>query len=478
MVRFLDTSWDFSLANYGQVWSFLSQIGLLLMFLLMGNVLRRKIPLFKKCLIPSALLGGTLLLIVDLIGQAFGLHIVNNRIMQVITYHALGIGFAATTLKSKPKKIKISKSQVLENGFLQGGTYMLQAFTGLLLTIILFLVTKNSDRIVSYVSGVLLPLSFGQGPANALVWDNNFTNVEAAMFNGSGSFGLSLASIGFIVASVVGVVYIYVFKKKGVLRIEEEKKEIIDLSNLTGNEIPDNESIDKFSVQMGFVAFAYAIAFGIMCILAVISDFTNSIAWGFNFIWAVIGATLIKLVVKILRRTKLMNRDYINNYQMDRISGIAFDLMIVAGVSAIEIRNIANYILPIIILAAIGCITTFIYIRAVAKHCYKGYEHEFFLMNFGTLTGTASNGMILLKEIDPNLKTPTSNLYILSTFYSTLFVAPLLFLLAFSAKSFSNAIIACIIFFVLWLVYTAYLFRRKIFKKKYADKPVEVWKEE
>ena len=478
MFKFLDTSWDFSLANYGQVWSFLSQIGLLLMFLLMGNVLRRKIPLFKKCLIPSALLGGALLLIVDLIGQAFGHHIVNNRIMQVITYHALGIGFAATTLKSKPKKIKISKSQVLENGFLQGGTYMLQAFTGLLLTIILFLVTKNSDKIVSYVSGLLLPLSYGQGPANALVWDNNFTNVPAAMFDGSGSFGLSLASIGFIVASVVGVIYIYVFKKKGVIRIEEEKKEIIDLSNLTGNEIPDNESIDKFSVQMGFVAFAYAIAFGIMCLLAVISDFTNSIAWGFNFIWAVIGATLIKVAIKLLRKSKLMNRDYINNYQMDRISGVAFDLMIVAGVSAIEIRNIANYILPIVILAVIGCITTFIYIRAVAKHCYKGYEHEFFLMNFGTLTGTASNGMILLKEIDPNLKTPTSNLYILSTFYSTLFVAPLLFLLAFSAKSLNNAIIACIIFFVLWFVYTAYLFRRKIFKKKYANKPVEVWKEE
>ena len=63
MFKFLDASWDFSLANYGQVWSFLSQIGLLLMFLLMGNVLRRKIPLFKKCLIPSALLGGSLLLI-------------------------------------------------------------------------------------------------------------------------------------------------------------------------------------------------------------------------------------------------------------------------------------------------------------------------------------------------------------------------------------------------------------------------------
>lgn len=59
MIRLLEknTSWDFSLANYGPVWSFLCQLGLLLIFLLLGNILRRKIPLFRKCLIPSALLG-------------------------------------------------------------------------------------------------------------------------------------------------------------------------------------------------------------------------------------------------------------------------------------------------------------------------------------------------------------------------------------------------------------------------------------
>ena len=34
-------------------------------------------------------------------------------------------------------------------------------------------------------------------------------------FDGNGSFGLTIASLGFIVASVVGVIYINVFKKKG-----------------------------------------------------------------------------------------------------------------------------------------------------------------------------------------------------------------------------------------------------------------------
>ena len=42
----------------------------------------------------------------------------------------------------------------------------------------------------------------------------------------------------------------------------------------------------------------------------------------------------------------------------------------------------------------------------------------------------------------------------------------------------TNALIACGIFFVLWAGYTVFLFRRRIFKKRYAGKPVEVWQEE
>ena len=101
-----------------------------------------------------------------------------------------------------------------------------------------------------------------------------------------------------------------------------------------------------------------------------------------------------------------------------------------------------------------------------------------FLMSFGTLTGTASNGMILMKEVDPGLRTPTSSLYILSNFPAMVMIAPLLFLLSFAGQSFTNAVIACAIFFTLWIVYTLFLFRRKILRKRYADKPVIPWQEE
>ncbi len=474
------SSWDFTMANYDAVWAFMVQLGLLLLFLMLGNILRRKIPLFRNCLVPSALLGGALLLAVDIICKQFDIILVDNRLMQVITYHCLAIGFAAMSLKTEKSTHKTNRAQVVEFGALQGGTYMLQAFVGLGITLILFLLTKSGKNVISYICGLILPLAFGQGPGNALSWDINFTNTPATQFAGNGSFGLSLASIGFVVASVFGVLYINIHKKRGTLTVRDQAssgESENEINNDLG-EIPDNESVDKFTMQVGFVALAYAISFGFMFLLGKLSAFTNSIAWGFNFLWASLAAMLIRMVVKRLRKYKLMNRGYINNYQMDRISGFSFDLMIVAGVAAIQINDIKNYIFPIVVLSLVGTVITYIYVRLVAKECFKGFEHEFFLMSFGTMTGTASNGMILMKEIDPALRTPTSSLYILSNFPAMVMIAPLLLFLAFAGSSFLSAVIACAIFFTLWVVYTVYLFRRRIFKKRYQGKPEIVWKDE
>ncbi len=158
-------SWDFSLANYGSVWTFMVQVGLLLIFMLIGNILRNVVPFFRKCLIPSALIGGTLLLICDLIFRPFGITLVDNRIMQVITYHGLGIGFAAMGLKTEKTNARTKKVQAVEFGALQGGSYMLQAWFGLLITILLFLLTRHGGKVISYICGLILPLAYGQGPA-------------------------------------------------------------------------------------------------------------------------------------------------------------------------------------------------------------------------------------------------------------------------------------------------------------------------
>lgn len=479
---FYAANWDFSMANYDTVWAFLVQMGLVLIFLLIGNLLRTIIPFLRKSLIPSALIGGLLLLIVNIVLGLFDITLIDKSSMQVITYHGLGIGFIAMTLKVSKPKGKVAKVKMFENGILTGGAYMLQAVLGLATTIIFYLCSKETSNPIYYGSGLLLPLGFGQGPGNALTWDINFSTILDTsgnqLFTGNGSFGLTIASVGFIVASLFGVLYINIYKRKGQIVVREQKFENRQISEFEEeNEIPDSESADKFSIQLGLVFLGYALSFGFMVGLGAISDFTNSIAWGFNFIWGVIFATLIKFVITKLHKKKIIKRKYINNYQMDRISGFAFDAMIVAGVAAIEIEDVKRYIWPLMILCVVGAISTYIYLRKVTKHCFKGYEHEMFVTNFGTVTGTASNGMILLKEIDPNFVTPASNLFVLSQFPAMVCVAPLLLLLNFASKSFNNTLIALAIFFVLLVIYTMFLFRRSIFKKKYASKPEEIWVE-
>lgn len=466
--------WDFSLASYDSAWAVVIQLLLILVFLIIGNTLRRSIPFLRKAYIPSALLGGLLLLLLNIFlknvchvklpGMEYE-GIIDRQVMQVITYHALALGFIAMTLKVNKRENKKDGTglKAFQNGALTGATYMLQAVFGLLGILIFFWAGKE----IFYGTGILLPLSFGQGPGNAMVWGSNYSNPNwwsdigivksASDLKGvSSSFGLSLASIGFIVASIVGVIYINIHRRSGAIvrkttDMTRHVNEFVD-----ENEIEDNESVDKLSVQVGIVAVAYAITFGIMALCS-LNPTTNSMAWGFNFIFGVISATLVKFIINLLQKKKLMHRRYINNYQMDRISGFSFDLMIIAGVAAIEINEIKGFILPLIILSIIGTIVTYIYVRLITKLCFKGYEHEMFLTNFGTLTGTASNGMILLREIDPNYSTPASNVFIISQFPAMVMVLPLILLLKFAVKSVTNVYIAIGIFALLFIGYTAFI---------------------
>lgn len=472
------TNWSFDITQYETIWKVVCNVGLLLIFLLIGNLIRRVVPFLRKAHIPSALLGGALLLAMNALLNHFNIYIIDQRTMQAVTYHALAVGFIATTLKIAKKDQKASFMASVQNGAITGGTYMLQAAFGILVSLVFFWVTAKSESPFFYDAGILLPLGFGQGPGNALIWDANFTDYSGKglypfIFNGGGSVGLTIASIGFVVASIVSVIYINIFKHKKQIT-EKAANETRDVREfIDTDEIEDNESVDKLSIQVAITAVAYAMALGIMILFHYISEWTGidlfkNVGWGFNFIWGVITANIIKLIIKLLWKKKIVKRKYINNYQMDRISGFAFDLMIIAGVAAINIEKVGQYIWFIIPAAAVGTIITIVYVRLMTKISFKDHPHEAFLVNFGTLTGTASNGMIFLREIDPNYETPMSNIFIVSQLPAMIFVAPLLLFIEFSCKSPTNCYIAAGIFFGLATLYTTFLIlaAKGVFKRK------------
>ena len=161
-----------------------------------------------------------------------------------------------------------------------------------------------------------------------------------------------------------------------------------------------------------------------------------------------------------------MHREYINNFLLSRIAGFAFDIMIVAGIGAIQIDLIKDYLFVILIMAVLGVVFTFLYVKFASKTLFGAYAHEEFLVMFGMLTGTASTGVILLREIDPMFETPASDNVVYQTFPAILLGFPMMLLAAFCPKSDVSTWITLGVLASYFVVLNIVLFRSKIFKKR------------
>lgn len=436
------------------VWSALIQLFILATALLLGNLLRRKIPFLRKSLIPSALLGGMFILLLKFIPAVNDF--INSDFMEKLTYHCLAIGFIAMALRKRKKSNSASTKTVVESGVLQGSVYVLQGLLGIAITIALYYICDFFPA-----GGILLALGYGQGTGQALNYGSIFQNDYG--FEGGATFGLTIATIGFFVASVVGVVYMNILRKKGKLRVLTKEDYIVNekLSDYVGeNEIPNTESVDKFTINICLILFIYGLVYLVMKLVSI------NLIWGFNFLLGSIFALLARLLMNFLGKKKVIRRELTNNYVLDRVSGLMFDAMIISGVAAINLQQLSSMWWQILIICVVGAVATFVYIRLVSNHIYKGYENEGFFSMFGMLTGTASNGMILLREIDPKYETPAASNLVLSGVPAIAFGGGLLLLLGYCPKGITQSWVTLAILAAAFALFTIILFRNKIFKRK------------
>ena len=447
-------------------WAWLIQFFIIIVALLVANLVRCNVPLFKRSLLPSALLAGLIILCLKPLG--FFADLVDKQSMEIITYHTLGLGFVAMALKNKKIKSATSTLKVVETGAVTASTYILQGLVGLLITVPLFLWWKGADFF--YAAGLLLPMGYGQGPGQALNFGVTFASWaegQGLVFHGS-DFGLSIAAMGFIVGSIVGVVYMNILRRRGKLKIRDKSvSEHYTLADYESEgEIPHSESIDKLTVQFSLVLLVYSLVFLLMYGIQQL-DLGNfgvktlkPLVWGFNFLWGTLIGVLVRWIIGRLRKSNLMQREYINNHYLDRIAGLCFDFMIVAGTAAIDFNNLRGLWIPLILVCAVGALVTFFYVLRCCRKLYPDYEYEGFFSMFGMLTGTASNGMILLREIDPRFETPAANNLVLQTIPALAFGFPVLLLMGFAPQSLGNTLITMGIMVVALLLFGLFIFRK------------------
>ncbi|MBO5006039.1 MAG: hypothetical protein J6C89_01195, partial [Clostridia bacterium] len=139
--------WDFN------TWDWMILFAVLLGSLLAGNIFKKTIPFLKNSLIPTSVLGGAILLIVAAIFKAITGDVMFDTAvfggngtakLEIITYHALALGFIASSFKTTGGKLtKQRTSEIFNTGVTTVATYLIQGILGLGITMIAALIMKD-----------------------------------------------------------------------------------------------------------------------------------------------------------------------------------------------------------------------------------------------------------------------------------------------------------------------------------------------
>lgn len=452
--------WDFS------SWGFFNLISVLLGSLLVAQMLKRSIPALEASLIPTSVLGGGILLVISAVYNALtGQELFNTAFfggngtawLELITYHMLALGFTASALKSSGSKFtKERNTEIFNTGLTTVATYLLQAFVGMVVCIICAVFMKD----LLEAAGLLLALGYGQGPGQAMNYGGIYELDYG--FVGGKSFGLTVASMGFLSASIGGVIHLNIIKRQGKIKLDRGSG--VTNETVEGqNEIPMQESIDKFTIQIALIVVAYTIAYAMMFVLGNLLPGMRATIYGFNFLLGVLSGTLVKTVINACRKRNIIHRSYTNDFLLTRATNFFYDIMVTASIAAIRMGIIGKYWLVLLIMGVVGLVVTYIYVHFVCHKLFPAYAEQQFLAMYGMLTGTASTGVILLREIDGDFKTPVADNLVYQNFPAMVFGFPIL-LLATMAPTKPYMTLAIV--FVFMIAINILLLRSLIFKKK------------
>jgi len=454
--------WDFS------SWGFFNLIAILLLSLLAGNMLKRSISFLQASLIPTSVLGGGILLVISTVYKAvtgvemfdttfFGGH--GTVWLELLTYHMLALGFTASALRTTEGKMTKERTmEIFNTGLTTVATYLLQAFVGMIVCIVAVRFVKD----LLEAAGLLLALGYGQGTGQAM----NYGGIYEAEYGfvGGRSFGLTVAAMGFLSASFGGVIHLNILRRKG--KIKLDKGSGISNEQVEGtNEIPMQESIDKFTIQIALIVVAYLGAYLLMLGLGHLIPGMKSTIYGFNFLLGVLSATILKNVMNFCQKKNIIHRCYTNNFLLTRASNFFYDIMVTAGIAAIRMSIVGKYLGVLLAMGLLGLVATYVYVHFVCHKLFPAYAEQQFLAMYGMLTGTASTGIILLREIDGDFKTPVADNLVYQNFPAMIFGFPIL-LLATMAPTKPYLTLGIVVVFMIAI--NILLFRSFIFKKKKA----------
>ena len=375
--------------------------------LLIGVLLRARVPFFQRFLFPSCLIGGVI-----------GLILVNFRVikiavsdLEIFAYHFFNISFISVGLThGNDQKDSSPRGKAFIKGpawmaLVQGSCFGLQAAVGGLLVILFGVLGME----LFPTFGFLAPLGFEEGPGQALsvgkVW-------EGFGFEQAATIGLTFAAIGYLFAFFVGVPIVnrgirnghatYAAKAlprdflTGIIPRDKQTETAGTLTLHPGN-------VDSMAFQAALVGLVYLLTYGFVKYTGLLlPPDAAKIMWGFFFVFGLLFAICVRMLIQ-----KFGAGHLIDSGIQRRITGWSIDFLIVATVMAIQFLVVWKYALPIFLISILNGVLTTVVVIYLGKRLWD-HNLERTAAVYGAVTGTVSCGLLLLRIADPDFKTPVA----------------------------------------------------------------------
>jgi len=378
---------------------------ILLLFLLLGKMLRVKIRLFQRIFLPASIIGGFLAL-------AFGpyfLDVLPEFIMdswRQIPGLLISIVFATLFLGVVIPGVKTMWAQggsQLCFGFVAGfGQY----FVALLVTALVLMPLFG----VPPIFATILEIGFAGGHGTAAGMQIVF---EELGWPAGSALGQMSATVGIIMAVVGGVFYINIAIRKGYCVNLDKSKGIPEYKKI--GLIPEqyrhessratvaSESIEPLAFHFGVVAVAILVGW---LMLAGIRSL-HPVLHGFPlFPLAMIGGMVVQLASKPLKIDTFYDRN-----TFERILGLSLDVLVVAAIASIRIDLFLENLWPFVILMAVGVGWIFFCLVYLAPRMFPNNWLERGVTEYGMQSGVTAMGLLLLRLVDPHYKTDTAQAF-------------------------------------------------------------------
>lgn len=379
--------------------------GFLSLMLLFGLLLRAFVPFFQKYLFPASLIGG-------MAGLALintGFLPMDTELVKAFAYHFFNISFISVGLTPPDPDAATGKTgRTLTKGsvwmaLVQGATFPMQAVIG---TLIVFLFAAGGLPLFE-TFGFLLPLGFNEGPGQALSFGRVW---ETAGFADAATIGLTFAALGYFFSFFVGVPMANRgLKKKTSAR--EKLPEFFSRGILPKNQTPPSAggmtthsaNLDSLAFQFAQVGVVYLVTYLFLVFSTrILPADAAGMLWGFFFLFGLVFAVILRSLAARTPFFRLMNAPF-----QRRITGFSVDYLIVATGCAIELIVLQKYMMPVAMTALAGGVLTTLLVWMLGRRL-SGYSLERAVAIYGVVTGTVSCGLMLLRIVDPEFKTPVA----------------------------------------------------------------------